>query len=77
MGGGAAAHTQVPWSAGGRALRFFKDWVLSLKSDGFCCETSTRALATISPEGTSEMKLVNAFKSLLNPHVPNTKHEDG
>lgn len=48
--GGAVAHTQVPWWVGGGALRLFKDWDLSLKSDGFCCETSTRALATISPE---------------------------
>lgn len=59
--GGAVAHTQVPWCAGGRALRLFKDWDLSLKSDGFCCETSTRALATISPEEGKEMMPIHAF----------------
>lgn len=45
-----ATQTQVPWCAGGRAFRFFMAKDLSLKSDGFCCETSISALATMSPD---------------------------
>lgn len=49
-----ATQTQVPWCAGGRAFRFFMAKDLSLKSDGFCCETSISALATMSPEEEEE-----------------------
>lgn len=42
--------TQVPWCAGGRAFRFFKACDFSLKSVGFCWETSISALATMSPD---------------------------
>lgn len=67
--GGAVAHTQVPWCAGGSALRLFKDCDLSLKSDGFCCETSTRALATISPEEGKGAMLLHllGFPTILPP----------
>lgn len=44
------SQTQVPWCAGGRAFRFFKDWDLSLKSDAFCWEMSISALATMIPK---------------------------
>lgn len=48
--------TQVPWCAGGRAFRFFKACDFSLKSDGFCCEMSISALATMSPKEGEEKK---------------------
>lgn len=48
--GGFGTQTQVPWWAGGRAFLLFKAWDLSLKSVGFCCETSISALATMIPE---------------------------
>lgn len=62
-GGGATdgwrgeAQTQVPWCAGGRALRFFKACDLSLKSVGFCWEMSISTLATMIPGKTGGKNL--------------------
>lgn len=51
---GRGSQTQVPWCAGGAALRFFSACDLSLKSVGFCWETSIKALATMTPGGMRE-----------------------
>lgn len=53
------AQTQVPWCAGGRALRFFKACDLSLKSVGFCWEMSISALATMIPGKTGGKEFVS------------------
>lgn len=49
-GGLPVSQTQVPWRVERWCFRFRTPDVLSLLSEGFCCEISTRALAIARPD---------------------------